>query len=147
MSDKRRTFTWLLTASIEGQQWPISIETEVPVKSSKEMKAALEVTATWFLKNNLFPLLNPAPASAPSPSSEDKPMPEKDAIQTLDIPKCTHCKKKMIPSKHQENNTATQYYCSTRFGDGSYCEWRGEIDFATGQAKVWKIKSQPKGDG
>lgn len=145
MSTKTKKITWQVEATIEGKQWPISVETDIPAVSIQEMNKALESVALWFLKNNIRPQRFPIPSLTPWLKSEDEPMPERDAIPTLVSPECPHCKKAMVPSKHQEANTAIQYYCPVRFGDGSYCRWRSEIDLETGKVSPWQIKKKDGG--
>ncbi len=145
MSTKTKKITWQVEASIEGRQWPISVETDIPAGSVREMNEALEKVTLWFLKNNIHPQRFPAPSLQTRPKSKEAPMPEKDATKTLDDPECPHCKKAMVPSKHQEENTSIQYYCPVRFGNGSYCRWRSEINPSTGEVKPWQIKKKDRG--
>lgn len=145
MSTKTKKITWQVEASIDGKQWPISVETDIPAVSIQEMNEALESVAAWFLKNNMYPQKFPIPSLTPWLSDKEQPMPEKDAIPTLDDPECPHCKKPMVPSKHQETKMSIQYYCPVRFGDGSYCRWRAGVDLATGKYNIWEIKKKGRG--
>lgn len=145
MSEKTKKVTWHVLASIEGRQWPIGVETEIPSASIQEMNEALESVAAWFLKNNIFP--NITPDTSPPPFlSERGQMPEEETTRTLaPAPECPHCKKAMSESKHQETNGTIQHYCPTRFGDGSYCRWRASLDPVSLEKVTWQIKEKDGG--
>lgn len=144
MSTKMKKITWQVEAWVEGRPWPVSVETDVPAVPVEVMKDALRSITLWFLKNNFHPQRFTAPSLVPQ-LPDEKPMPEKDAIPTLSNPECPHCKRAMVPSKHQEEGMSIQYYCPVRFGDGSYCRWRSETNLSTGEVKPWQIKKKNGG--
>ncbi len=145
MSDKTKRVTWQVIASIDGKQWPVGIETEVPAGSIQEMNEALESIALWFLKNNIYP--QSSPSTSPPSFLSGASMPEKDAIPTLSShpPDCPLCERAMTESKHQEEGNTVQYYCPSRFGNGAYCRWRGTTDPTNGQKVTWQVKKQNGG--
>ncbi len=139
MSGKSRTVYWQVLASVDGKQWPLLIATELPATPTK-FKEASENVAGWLLSCNMFPWLGRVPLTEAPPENE-KPMPQKDAIQLpLVPPKCPHCQKVMLESKHQDDDEALSYYCGQRTDNNNYCLWRGSVNLGDQAQKVWEIK-------
>lgn len=139
MSDKTRKVQWQVSVSVDGKQWPLLIETEIPVTPTK-FKEALALTSKWLLACNLYPWLGRVPLTDAPPGAR-APMKERDAIQPpLVSPDCPLCKKEMLPSKHQDQEGVLQCYCAQRTDNSNYCLWRGHVEIGTGAIKTWKVK-------
>lgn len=140
MTTKNRTVYWQVLATVNGKQWPLLIETQLPPTPTK-FKEASENVAQWLLSCNMFPWLGRIPLTDMAPPVS-VPMPQKDAIYPVDrVPQCPGCQKEMLKSKHQDNPRVASFYCGQRTEQGDYCLWRGSITLPDNIEKVWEIKS------
>lgn len=141
---KTRKVTWQVSASIEGKQWPIEIETNIPTGGG-EFKPSLEKVAQWLLTNGLRPRVDKTASTSAGPNNT-APMKKKDAIAPPSLtPTCPSCDKEMLKSKHQDQNGGILYYCGQRTDNNNYCMCRGSVSVETGEVKVWEIEQKPIG--
>lgn len=141
MNGKNRTVYWQASISVDGKQWPLLIETQLPATPAK-FKEAAENVARWLVSANIYPWLGHVPLTeAPPPASA--PMPERDAVSPeIEPPVCPKCLKIMLKSKHQQDQEGTSFYCGQRTDNNNYCLWRGYVNLLTHEEKVYEIKSK-----